>query len=97
MKLKPLHDNVVVKPITEEEITKAGIVLPDTIDKERPEKGEIVEVGPGKLLKTGGRSEMSVKVGDTVIFKKFSPEEIKLNDEEYLIINESDILAILQN
>lgn len=96
MIIKPLHDNVVVRPILEEEATKSGIVLPDTVDREKPEKGEIIEVGPGKMLKSGERASMSVKKGDQIIFKKYSPEEIKIDNKEYLIINESDILAILE-
>lgn len=96
MKVKPMHDNVVVEPITEEEATKAGIVLPDTMEKERPEKGKVIEVGPGKILKDGSRGSLSVKKGDQIIFKKYSPEEIKVEDKDYLIINESDILAILE-
>lgn len=96
MNLKPLNDHVIVKPITEDEITKAGIVLPDTVDKERPEKGEVVAVGEGKLLENGQRALMSVKVGDKIMFKKYSPDEIKVDDEEYLVIKEEDILAILQ-
>ncbi len=96
MKVKPMHDNVVVEPITEEEATKAGIVLPDTMEKERPEKGKVVEVGPGKLLKDGSREKLSVEPGDQVMFKKYSPEEIKIEDKDYLIISENDILAILE-
>ena len=96
MIVKPLHDNVVVKPITKEESTKSGIVLPDTVDKEKPERGEIIEVGPGKMLENGERASMSVKKGDEIIFKKYSPEEINIDSKEYLIINESDILAILE-
>lgn len=96
MKLKPLHDHLVVKPITEDEVTKAGIVLPDTVDKEKPEKGEVVAIGPGKLLDNGQRAPMSVKVGDKVMFKKYSPDEIKVDKVEYLIISESDILGILE-
>lgn len=96
MKLKPLHDRVIVKPITQDEITKSGIVLPDTVDKEKPEKGEIIAVGDGKLLDNGQRAPMSVKVGDKVMFKKYSPDEIKVDGEEYLIISESDILGILE-
>ncbi|MBU0721984.1 co-chaperone GroES [Patescibacteria group bacterium] len=95
MKLKPLHDHVIVKPITENEITKSGIVLPDTIDKEKPEKGEVVAAGNGKLLDNGQRSPMGVKIGDKVMFKKYSPDEIKIDGEEYLIISENDILAII--
>lgn len=96
MKVKPLHDNVVVEPIREEEATKSGIVLPETVEKERPEKGKVIEVGPGKLDEKGNRSQMSVKEGDEVIFKKFSPEEINVDDKEYLIISENDILAVLE-
>ncbi|OGF27052.1 co-chaperone GroES [Candidatus Falkowbacteria bacterium RIFOXYB2_FULL_47_14] len=95
MKLKPLHSNVIVKPIRQDEITKSGIVLPDTVDKERPERGEVVAVGEGKILDNGQRAPMSVKVGDRVMFKKYSPDEIKVDDEEYLVISEGDILAIL--
>jgi len=96
MNLKPLHDNVVVKAITENEVTKSGIVIPETIDKEKPEKGEIVAVGPGKLLENGQRAPISVKIGDKVMFKKYSPDEIKIDGEEYLVIGESDIIAILE-
>lgn len=95
MKLKPLSDHVIVKPIAEDEVTKAGIVLPDTVDKERPEKGEVVAVGPGKLTDSGQRLPMSVKVGDIVMFKKYSPDEVKVDDEEYLVISEGDILAVI--
>jgi chaperonin GroES len=95
MKLKPLADHVIVKPITEDEVTKAGIVLPDTVDKERPERGEVVAVGPGKLADSGQRLPMSVKVGDIVMFKKYSPDEVKIDDEDYLVISEGDILAVI--
>ena len=96
MKLKPLNDHVVVKATKEKEVTKSGIVLPDTIDKERPEKGEVIAVGEGKLLDNGQRAPMSVKIGDKVMFKKYSPDEIKIDDEEYLILSQSDILAIIE-
>lgn len=96
MKLKPLHDHVIIKPITEDEVTAAGIVLPDTVDKEKPEKGEVVAIGPGKLMENGQRAPMSIKAGDKVVFKKYSPDEIKEGKEEYLIIAESDILAVLE-
>ena len=96
MKLKPLHDHIVVKPIVQDEITKSGIVLPDTVDKEKPEKGEVVAVGLGKLLDNGQTAPMSVKVGDRVMFKKYSPDEIKVDGVEYLIISEGDILGILE-
>ncbi|MDD4333202.1 MAG: co-chaperone GroES [Patescibacteria group bacterium] len=96
MKLKPLNANVIVKAITESEVTKSGIVLPDTVDKEKPEKGEVIAVGEGKLLDNGERAKMTVKVGDKVMFKKYSPDEIKVDSEEYLVISESDILAVIE-
>ena len=96
MNIKPLFDNVIVKPITEDEMTKSGIVLPDTVDKEKPEKGEIVAVGEGKTLDNGQRVPMSVSIGDKVMFKKYSPDEIKVEGEEYLVISQSDIIAILE-
>lgn len=96
MNVKPLHDNLIVKPISDEEVTKAGIVLPDTVDKEKPEKGEILAIGPGKILDNGQRAPMSVKVGDRVMFKKYSPDEIKVDDEELLVISEGDVIAILE-
>jgi chaperonin GroES len=95
-KIRPLHTNVVIKPIAMDEVTKSGIVLPDTVDKERPEKGEVIAVGEGKLLDNGQRAPMSVKVGDVVMFKKYSPDEIKIDGEEYLVISENEILAILE-
>lgn len=96
MKLKPLHSNVIIKPITEDETTKSGIILPDTVDKEKPEKGEVIAVGPGKILNNGQLAPMNVKVGDKIMFKKYSPNEIKVDDKEYLIISEDDILAVIE-
>jgi chaperonin GroES len=96
MKARPMNDNVIVKPITEDEVTKSGIVLPDSIDKGRPEKGEVVAIGPGKLLDNGQRAPMSVKAGDKVMFKKYSPDEIEIEKEEYLVISEKDILVIIE-
>ncbi len=97
MKLKPLHDNLIVKPINAEEYTKAGLVLPQSADKEKPEKGEVIAVGPGKYDTTGKLIPMSVKVGDNVIFKKYSPDEYEpKKGETYLILSESDVLAIIE-
>ena len=93
--IKPLHDNLVVKTKEESDVTASGIVLPSTVDKERPEQGEVVAIGDGKFLDNGQKAPMTVKVGDTVMFKKYSPDEIKVEGEEYLIISESDVLAIL--
>lgn len=94
--LKPLSDNVIIKALEGEEKTKSGIILPDTVDKEKPEKGEVVAVGPGKLLDNGSRAQMSVKIGDRVVFKKYSPDEVKVDDQEYLVISEADIIAIIE-
>jgi chaperonin GroES len=92
MNLKPLADRVVVKPMVKEEVTKGGIVLPDTV-KEKPQEGEIVAVGPGKLGDDGKRIEMEVKKGDRVIYAKYAGTEWKYKGEEYLILRESDLLA----
>lgn len=96
MKLKPLNNNVIIRASSKEEVTKSGIVLPDTMDKEKPEQGEVIAVGPGKLLDNGSRFEMSIKIGDKVVFKKYSPDDIKIDGEEYLVISENDILAIIE-
>lgn len=93
MNLKPLGDRVVVKAIEEEEKTAGGIVLPDTA-KEKPQKGEVIAVGSGKLLDNGERVSLEVKVGDKIIFAKYGGTEVKLGGTEYLILRESDILAI---
>lgn len=94
--LKPLNDHVIVKPLANEEKTASGIILPDTVNKEKPEKGEVIAVGPGRLLDNGQRAAMSVKPGDKVIFTKYSPNEIKINSEEFLVLTENDILAIIE-
>lgn len=94
-KYKPLNDHVLIKPLNGQEVSKAGIILPDTVDKEKPEKGEVVAMGPGKLLENGSRTPMSVKVGDKVIFKKYSPDELP-GEKELLIIKEEDILAVVE-
>jgi len=91
-KLKPLADRVVVKPIERETVSKGGIVLPDTA-KEKPQEGKVVAVGEGRLSDDGKRLPMDVKVGDIVIYAKYGGTEIKINDEELVILRESDILA----
>ena len=97
MNLKPLNDRLIVEPAVKEEVTKMGIIIPDTVDKERPEQGVVIAVGPGKLLENGTRSTMSVKVGDKIVFKKYSPDEVKIDGKEYLVISESDAIAILES
>ena len=93
--IKPLDDRVLIEPISNEEKTKSGIVLPDTIDKERPEQGKVVAVGLGKINSNGKRIPMSIKKGDIVLFTKYGPSEIKIKNKDYLIAKEEDILAII--
>lgn len=95
MHIKPLADRVVIKPLKEETVTQSGIVLPDTADKKQKAEGEIVAVGPGKLLKDGSRASMEVQVGDKVLFEKWGGEEIERDGVEYKIISADRILAIL--
>ncbi len=90
--LKPLADRVVVKPIEGEKMSKGGIVLPDTA-KEKPQEGKVIAVGEGRLSEDGKRLPMDVKVGDIVIYAKYGGTEIKIEDEEFMILRESDILA----
>ena len=94
MKIRPLDDRVVVKPLDAEEKTPGGIVLPDTA-KEKPQTGEILAVGPGKLMDNGDRAAPAVRVGDHVIYGKYSGTEVKLDGEEVKILRESDILGKL--
>jgi chaperonin GroES len=91
-KLKPLGDRVLVKPLVEEEVTKSGIIVPDTA-KEKPQRGEIIAVGPGRLDEEGKHIAMELKKGDKVLYAKYAGTEVKINDDEYLILRESDILA----
>ena len=92
LKLHPMADRIVVKPIEAEEKTKTGIYLPDTA-KEKPQEGKVVAVGPGRLSEEGKRIVMDVKVGDIVVYSKYGGTEIKVDDEELIILRESDILA----
>jgi len=94
MKLRPLHDRVLVKRLEEKEVKKGGIIIPDTA-KEKPQEGEVIAVGPGKVTEDGKLQPMSVKVGDKILFGKYSGSEVKLGDEEYLIMHEGDILGTL--
>lgn len=97
MNIQPLHDKVVVKPLNEKDVTASGIVLPDSANKEKPMEGEVVAVGSGKRMDTGMIAPMSVKVGDKVLFTKYAPDEVEVDGEEYLVIDEDKILAIIQN
>ncbi|HLZ63630.1 MAG TPA: co-chaperone GroES [Ktedonosporobacter sp.] len=95
VKLQPLGDRVVVKGLAREAVTKSGIVLPDTA-KEKPQEGEVLAVGPGKVLDNGKRSTLEVKVGQKVLFAKYAGTEVKIDGEEYLILRESDIMGIVE-
>lgn len=94
MKIRPLQDRILIKRIDEEEEIRGGIVIPDTA-KEKPQEGEVMVVGDGRMLENGQRLEMTVKTGDRVLFGKYSGTEVKLEDEEYLIMKEDDVLGIL--
>jgi chaperonin GroES len=94
-KLTPLGDRLVVKPMAREEMTKSGIVLPDTV-KERPQEGTILAVGPGRTLDDGTREPIEVAVGQKILFQKYAGTEFKLDDEELLILSQKDVLAVIQ-
>ncbi len=96
MQIKPLSDHILIEPIKEEEKTKSGILLPETAEKEKPEQGKVIAVGPGRKTSAGKIVPMDVKVGQKVLFKKYGPDEIKVDDKEYLIAKEEDILAIIE-
>ena len=93
--LKPLADRVIIEVLAKEEKTKSGIVLPDTA-KEKPQEGKVVAVGPGKVLESGQKVAPEVKEGDKVIFSKYAGTEVKIDEKEYLILSERDVLAIIQ-
>jgi chaperonin GroES len=95
-KLRPLGDRVVIKPTPREEMTKSGIVLPDTA-KEKPQEGEILSVGPGKILDDGSREAMDVAVGDKVLYAKYAGTEFKVEGDELLILSQKDILAVVED
>lgn len=96
MKLKPVGDHIIVKAVSKEETSASGIIIPDTIDKERSERGEVIAVGPGRELEVGKRSSMDVAVGNQVLFKKYAPDEVKVDSEEFLIIRMEDVMAIIE-
>lgn len=98
-KIKPLHNNVLIEPLSDEDRgarTKSGIIIPDTVDKEKPDQGTIIEVGPGKRDDNGKIIPMSVKKGQKVVFAKYGPDEIKISDKKFYIISEDNILAIYE-
>lgn len=94
--LNPLHDHIIIEAVDPREAaTASGIIIPDTASSEKPGQGKVTAVGPGKLLENGQRAPMSVKVGDIVVFKKYAPDEVKVNGSEYLVISETDVLAVV--
>ena len=96
MTFKPLSNHVFIEALAEEKTTKSGIVIPDTAEKEKPIKGKVLATGPGKVNEKGERVAMSVKVGDTVLFKKYGPDEVEIEGKKYLVGDEDDILAIIE-
>lgn len=96
MKIRPLADRVIVQRLEAESVTTGGIVLPDSA-KEKPQRGKIISVGKGKVLEDGGLSKMQVKKGDSVLFASYAGTEVKIDGKEYLIMNESDIMAIVES
>ncbi|MDD5568891.1 MAG: co-chaperone GroES [Candidatus Pacebacteria bacterium] len=97
MKIKPIGDHIIIEPLKGDEKSKGGIFLPQSAEKERPEQGKVVFVGPGKMTKSGKYVPMQIKKGDTVIFTKYGPTEIKINGKEYLVASQDDVLAIIEN
>ena len=95
MKINPLSDHVVIEPLKGEEKSKGGILLPQSVEK-KPEQGKVVAVGPGKMTSAGKLMPMEVKVGDKVLFTKYGPNEIKIDDKEYLIASQDEILAVIE-
>lgn len=95
MEFKPLSNHVFIEALEEEKTTKSGIVLPDTAEREKPIKGKVLAVGPGKIKDDGTTQPMAVKVGDQVLFKKYGPDEIEIDGKKYLVGDEDDILAII--
>lgn len=97
MKITPVSDHIVIEPLKKEEMTKSGILLPDTGDKERPEQGRVIAVGPGKKNEQGVVVPIEIKEGSVVLFSKYGPNEVKVDGKEYLVARADDILAILED
>jgi chaperonin GroES len=95
MKIRPLHDRIIVKRMEEQEVKKGGIIIPDSA-KEKPQEGKVIAVGNGKVTEDGKRIALDVKAGDKILFGKYSGSEVKVEDEEYLILREEDVLAIIE-
>jgi chaperonin GroES len=95
MQLTPLGSKVVLEPLAQEKMTQSGLVIPDTADKTRPMQGTVVAVGPGALTDSGTRTPIALKIGDQVLFKKYGPDEFEIEGKKYLVADEADILAVI--
>ncbi len=96
LNLKPLGNRLIVKPIVEDETTKSGIILPDTVGKEKPIRGEVSAVGPGKMLENGQREKIDLKVGDKILFEKYGSDEYKIDDQEFLVVEYDKVVAVIE-
>ncbi len=96
MNIKPLSDHLVLKPLDTETTTSFGIIIPDTVSKERPEKAKVVAIGPGKMQENGQRRAIDVTLGQTVLFKKYATDEVSVDGEDYLIVKADDVIAIIE-
>ncbi|MEK7544992.1 MAG: co-chaperone GroES [Patescibacteria group bacterium] len=97
IKLRPTDDHLVVQPKEAEEMTKSGLYIPPSASKERPQEGTVMAVGPGKMSEEGKRMSMDIKVGDKVLFSKYGPTEVKMDNKELLILSQGDVLAIIES
>ena len=96
MNLKPIGGHIILKPVDAETTTASGIIIPDTATKERPERGEVVAIGPGALNEKGERIAMEVGVGQIVLFKKYAADEVEIDNQKYLVISQDDVIAIVE-
>ena len=96
MNIKPTANYILIKPDSPESVTESGIIIPDTASKDQPERGEVISVGPGELTSNGERSSMEMSEGQIVLFKKYSPIRVEIDDEEYLIVKSGDVIAIIE-
>jgi chaperonin GroES len=95
--IKPLGGRILVQPLEEEEVTESGLIIPDTASKEKPQQGKVIALGTGKVTDEGKNIDFRVKVGEKILFKKYSPDEVELSGEEYLVMDEDDILAVIED
>ncbi len=96
LNLKPLGSRLIIKSVVENDVTKSGIILPETTDKERPIRGEVLAVGPGKFLENGQREKIDLKVGDKILFEKYGSDEYKVDDQEFLVVDYDKVVAVVK-